>query len=130
MDRRLSGYELGLVAYYRFDEAQGDFAYDSTVDDYVGLLRNGPVYVPSGAQFACTSAPPVLTIEMLDFAAGLIVWWPLTCNEYVLEEADAPGAPPEEWYPVLEPVTPIGETYLVVFLWDRWSDGYFRLRRL
>ena len=129
MNRRLSGYELGLVAYYRFDEAQGGFTADSTVYENVGVLRNGPVFVPSLTQFACTSAPPVLNIEMLDFAPGVILWWPITCNEYILEEADTPGMPPQGWLPVLEPVTPIGETYLMVVLWDRYVDGFFRLRR-
>jgi hypothetical protein len=132
MNRRLSGFELGLVAYYRFDEAQGDLADDSTVDDYVGLLRNGAVFVSSGAQFACASAPPVLSIEPLGFEPeGGILWWPITCNEYVLEEADRAEAPPEEWYPVLEPVTPIGDSYLVVvFPLDQGTNRFFRLRRL
>ena len=129
MNRRLSGYELGLIAYYRFDEAQGAFTADSTVYENVGVLRNAPVFVPSLTQFACTNAPPVLNIEMLDFAPGVILWWPITCNEYVLEEAYTPGAPPENWYPVLEPITPIGDTYLMVVLWDRYEDGFFRLRR-
>ncbi len=129
MNRRLSGYELGLLAYYRFDEAQGGFATDSTVYENVGVLRNGTVFVPSGSQFACTGAPPVLSIDMLDFAPGVILWWPITCNEYILEEAFTPSAPPEEWYPVLEPTTPVGDTYLMVVLWDRYVDGFFRLRR-
>jgi hypothetical protein len=130
MNRRLSGYELGLAAYYRFDAAQGGFAEDSTVHENVGILRNAPVFVPGGLQFACTSAPPVLNIELLNFAPGVLIWWPITCNEYVLEEANSPTAPPAEWYPVLEAVTPIGDSYLMVFLWDRWNDGFFRLRRL
>ena len=130
MNRRLSGYELGLVAYYRFDEAQGGFAYDYTIDGYTGLLRSGAVYVPSGPQFACTSAPPALNIDLLDFDEGVIIWWPITCNEYVLEEAETPDAPPQGWSPVLEPVTPIEDSYVVVFLLDRYNNGFFRLRRL
>ena len=130
MNRRLSGYELGLIAYYRFDEAQGDVAYDSTVYQSPGWLVNSPVYVPSGATFACSALPPILNIALLDFAPGVVIWWPITCNEYVLEEADIPNPPADAWYPVLEPVTPIGDTYTVVLLRDRWNNGYFRLRRL
>ncbi len=128
-NRRLSGYELGLLAYYRFDEAQDVFATDSTVHQNVGWLVNGPAYIPSAVAFDCASAPPVLSIDRLDFAPGVILWWPITCNEYVLEEAFVPNAPPAEWYPVLEPITPVGQTYLMVVLWDRYEDGYFRLRR-
>jgi hypothetical protein len=105
-------------------------ASDSTVYDSPGLLVNGPVYVPSGVSFACSSAAPILSIAVLDFAPGVVVWWPITCNEYILEEADVPNAPPDAWYPVWEPVTPIGGTYAVVLLWDRWHNGFFRLRRL
>jgi hypothetical protein len=59
----------------------------------------------------------------------VILWWPIACNEYVLEESFVPDAPPEGWYPVLEPVTPIGDTYLMVVLWDRYDNGFFRPRR-
>ena len=28
-----------------------------------------------------------------------------------------------------EIVTPVGESYLMVVLWDRYENGFFRLRR-
>ncbi len=130
MNRRLTGYELGLMAYFRFDEAQGGVAVDTTPYQSMGLLANGAVYVPSAVQFACTSAPPALTVEVLDFAPGVLLWWPITCNEYVLEVADDAQAPPEAWFPVWETVTPIGDAYVVVLLQDQYDQGFFRLRRL
>jgi hypothetical protein len=129
-NRRLSGYELGLAAYYRFDEAQGSSAADSTVYDNIAWLMNGAVFVPSGVSFACSTATPVLSIEPLSFGPGVVLWWPITCNEYILEEASLPNAPPEAWHPVYEPVTPVEGDYAVVLLRDRWDSSYFRLRRL
>lgn len=129
LNRRLSGFELGLIAYYRFDEAQGDLAEDSSPYGNTGVFRNNPAFVPGGQQFVCDDAPPILNIETLDFAPGVILWWPITCNEYILEEATIPNAPPDAWVPVFEPVTPVGESYLMVVLWDRYEDGFFRLRR-
>lgn len=129
-NRRLTGYELGLAAYYRFDEAGGSYATDSTVYDNTAWLMNGAVFVPSGVSFACSAVTPVLTIEPLSFGPGVVLYWPITCNEYILEEASLPNAPPEAWHPVYEPVTPIEGNYAVVLLRDHWDNSYFRLRRL
>jgi hypothetical protein len=130
MDRRLTGFELGLVGYYRFDETRGTVALDMTPYQNDGYLMNGASHVASGVQFACSTPIPSLNIEWLDFAPGVLLWWPITCDEYILEVANSSSAPPEGWYPVWETVTPIGGSYVVILLADQYDRGFFRLRRL
>jgi hypothetical protein len=91
---------------------------------------NGASYVASTVQMPCSTAAPALRIEPLDFAPGIMITWPITCNQYILETATTLNAPPSAWEQVWETVTPVGGTYVVVLLQSQYDGGYFRLRRL
>lgn len=51
------GNEPGLVAYWRFDEGSGQFAFDSTPNGNHGILGNLPIPDPADPVWVATAAP-------------------------------------------------------------------------
>ena len=58
--------QANLVAYWRFDEGSGNYAYDSSGQGQTGTLINGPAWVPSTAPFI----PGVVTLPTSQIAAN------------------------------------------------------------
>jgi hypothetical protein len=56
----------GLVAYWRFDESEGNFAADSSGQRQIGTLTNGPVWTP-------TAIPSVTVVGFDNLPAGTLV---------------------------------------------------------
>ncbi|HEY2951509.1 MAG TPA: LamG-like jellyroll fold domain-containing protein [Verrucomicrobiae bacterium] len=55
----LAGNEAGLAGYWRFDEADGLIALDSTANHNNGTLNNGPLWLALGAPISCGATPPL-----------------------------------------------------------------------
>jgi len=64
MYRELSGNELGLVGYWRFNEASGNMAFDLTSNNNNGSLQGNPTWIASTA--------PILTWLFVDPASSTI----------------------------------------------------------
>jgi hypothetical protein len=127
MYRTLTGTEIGLMGYWRFDEGNGTNTVDASGHGFTGTLLNGVSWVGSSAPIS--NAPVMVVVPSLAISPGdgaVLVSWPTNAGGFVLETCSTLGAG-QSWSIFPGPVHVFGDQNVIAADAANRSQ-FFRLR--
>jgi hypothetical protein len=111
MHSSLTGAELGLMGYWRFDEGAGTTVADASGHGFDGTFVNGSQWVDSTAPIGVQPDGPRLNIQRAG-SNKIVVHWPASSTGFVLQEASNLRAP--DWTNVADVSIEIGGQNVLV----------------